>query len=150
MKRLFTPICLLVLAFGSCEKSKTNSVNEIGYGTSFGMCVEYCINDISIDAKKITFSKKKNGANPDTKICAKNITEADVNTLKALVRIDDFEKLPEVIGCPDCADGGAEWVTLRLDGKLKKITFEYGKAPDEVKDLVVKLREIKEGFKDCN
>lgn len=152
MKRLSTSICLLILAltFVSCGKDTTAKAQEIDYGTSFGMCAGYCVNDISISANKVTFSKKKNGTNTDTKACTKVITETEVKALKGLVKAGDFNKLPEVIGCPDCADGGAEWVALKLDGKFKKVTFEYGKAPDEVKELVIKLREIKESFKDCN
>jgi len=153
MKRLSTLICLLVLtlAFASCEKNKTEKVQEIGYGTSFGMCAGYCLNNVVVvNTGEITFSKTANGINPSTKTCTKEITEAEVRTLKGLVKASDFNKLPEVIGCPDCADGGAEWVALKLEGKLKRVTFEYGNAPDEIKELVIKLREIKESFKDCN
>ena len=54
-----------------------------------------------------------------------------------------------MVGCPDCADGGAEWISFKLDGKMKEVTYEYGKAPDALKDLVLKLKEIKDGFADC-
>lgn len=142
---------VLALNFASCGKDKTVSVQEIGYGTSFGMCVGYCLNSIvMVNTGQITFSKIANGANPSRKTCAKEITEAEVNTLKALVKTTDFDKLPEVIGCPDCADDGAEWVALRMDGKAKKVTFEYGKAPNKLRDLVIELGEIKEKFKHCN
>lgn len=146
-------ICLLiiVLGFNSCEKDKAKIVEEIGYGTSFGMCAGYCLNNIAIiSSGEITFTKASNGINPSKKTCTKSIEDAEVDALKALVNADSFKKLPETIGCPDCADGGAEWISLKLEGKVKKVTYEYGKTPDELKALVQKLREIKEGFADCN
>ena len=149
--RLIAGLFVFSLFFNACKNDEVNNVEEIGYGTSFGMCAGYCLNNVAIvNSGKITFSKSNNGTNPNTKTCTKAITEADINALKALVTIDKFSKLPEVIGCPDCADGGAEWVSLRLNGEIKKVTFEYGKEPEELKDMVAKLREIKESFNDCN
>lgn len=141
----------MALGFNSCDKDKTKPVEEIGYGTSFGMCIGYCLNNVAvINDGKIIFYKSTNGFNPSKKTCTGAIDESEIKALKALVNTADFSKLPDVIGCPDCADGGAEWVSLKLDGKVKKVTFEYGKAPNELKELVARLREIKEGFKDCN
>jgi hypothetical protein len=144
--------CMLLFVFGfsACEKNKTAKLTEIGYGTSFGMCAGYCVNTILIHYSEVVFTKSKNGNSPDTKTCEHEFSAAELDTLKALVKISDFEKLPEVIGCPDCADGGAEWVSLKVEGKVKKVTFEYNNAPEELKDLVTKLRTIKESFKDCN
>lgn len=147
---LLIGLLIIALGFSACEKDKAKMVEEIGYGTSFGMCLGYCVNEVAISTDKITFRKKKNGDAPETKTCTKNITEGELNELKLLVATNEFNKLPETIGCSDCADGGAEWISLKLEGKVKKVTFEYGKAPDELKALVQKLREIKEGFADCN
>ncbi|SOD18390.1 DUF6438 domain-containing protein [Pedobacter xixiisoli] len=150
-KLLLIALMIVGLGFTSCKKDKTEAVEEIGYGTSFGMCVGYCLNEVAIiNNGKITFTKRANGINPSTKSCTKTIDESEVNTLKALVNTNEFAKLPEVIGCPDCADGGAEWISLRVEGKVKKVTFEHGKAPNELKELAQKLKGIKESFGDCN
>jgi hypothetical protein len=151
MKNKFALICLVAVTFGfsACEKNNDN-VQEIGYGTSFGMCIDYCVNNISLGAGEVKYSKSKNGSVPDTKTCTKKMAASEMDALKALVKQNDFQKLPAVIGCPDCADGGAEWIALKINGKVKKVTFEYGKAPSAVKELAVKLKEIKNSFKDCN
>lgn len=99
---------------------------------------------------KVVFSKSKNGQAPDTKTCSKSISEDEVNAIKVLLNSDKISALPEVIGCPDCADGGAEYVAINADGKQYKITFEYGKAPKELEAAVAKLKSLKESFKDCN
>lgn len=152
MKNTFAFIALIaaIFSFNSCQKNGNTNIREIGYGTSFGMCVGYCVNDIAVSVNEVKFSKRKHETNSDIKTCTKKMTEEELNELKKLVNQHDFEKLPEVIGCPDCADGGAEWVALKIDGKIKKVTFEYGNAPSTLKKLVAKLKEIKESFKDCN
>ena len=58
--------------------------------------------------------------------------------------------LPEVIGCPDCADGGAEWVAVNADGKQYKVTYDYGKTPKELEAVVAKLKVLKDSFNGCN
>jgi hypothetical protein len=152
MQKFFNLIFLLVLSlnFMSCEKGSVENVETISYGTSFGMCVGYCVNNLSIASEKVTFSKSKNGQTPDTKTCTSLITVTELNAIKGLIDSDKVAKLPETIGCPDCADGGAEWVSLTVKGKTHKIVFEYGKAPAELAAVVVKLRALKEAFKNCN
>ncbi len=99
---------------------------------------------------KLTFSKSNNGQPAVTKTCSKTISEADVAALKNELNINKISSLPEVIGCPDCADGGAEWIAINADGKQYKITYEYGKAPKELEAAVAKLKVLKDSFKDCN
>ncbi|PWS31889.1 hypothetical protein [Pedobacter paludis] len=152
MKKALPIICLLYLicTFSACKKGQIKNLNSIGYGTSFGMCIGYCSNNLTISDLKVVFSKSKNGQAPDTKTCSKSISEDEVNAIKDLLNSDKISALPEVIGCPDCADGGAEYVAINADGKQYKITFEYGKAPKELEAAVAKLKALKESFNDCN
>lgn len=54
-----------------------------------------------------------------------------------------FLALPTTIGCPDCADGGAEWLEIELKNGIKhKVTFEYNNEPSLLKDYILKLREM--------
>ncbi|PWS27034.1 hypothetical protein DHW03_13530 [Pedobacter yonginense] len=152
MKKALIITCLiyLTLPFSSCKKGQIKNLNSIGYGTSFGMCIGYCSNNLTISDLKVVFSKSKNGQTPDTKTCSKSISQDDVNAIKNLLNDARISALPEVIGCPDCADGGAEYVAVNADGKQYKITFEYGKAPKELEAVVSKLKALKDSFKDCN
>ncbi len=139
-----------ILSFAGCKKDRINNLNSISYGSSFGMCVGYCSNNLLISDLKLTFSKSKNGQTSDTKTCSKTISEADVNAIKNDLNMEKIASLPETIGCPDCADGGAEWIAINADGKQYKITYEYGKAPKELEAAVARLKVLKDGFKDCN
>ena len=95
MKNKFALLCLIATTFNlnSCKKNNNANVQEIGYGTSFGMCVDYCISNISLGEDEVKFSKSKNGATPDTKTCAKKMTDGQLEGLKTLVKQSDFEKI---------------------------------------------------------
>ena len=52
----------------------------------------------------------------------------------------------DVIGCPDCADGGGEWVEVMFDDTVKRITFEYGDTLEPIQNLIDQMRIIRERF----
>lgn len=147
---LFIFTIALILSFSGCKKDSIKNLNNISYGSSFGMCVGYCSSSLVISNLKLTFSKSKNAQPTETKTCSKSISEADVDAIKNELNISKISSLPEVIGCPDCADGGAEWISINADGKQYKITYEYGKAPKELEAAVARLKVLKDSFKDCN
>jgi len=134
----------------SCKKDSVRNISTISYGTSFGMCVDYCLRDINVSSNKVTYTKAKNGANPDLKTCSNHLDEAEFIAIKELLEDAKFNNLPERIGCPDCADGGAEWIEIKGNEKSRKVVFEYNNAPDELKAAVVKLRALAAGFSNCN
>ncbi len=152
MANSFKITCLLAvsLIFSSCEKISVNDVDVIGYGTSFGMCVGYCVNNLTISDENVVFSKTKRGTTPDTKTCTAKLSASEANEIKKLISQAKIDKLPKTIGCPDCADGGAEWVSVTSNSKEYKVVFEHGKAPAELAEVVVKLRALKETFINCN
>jgi len=45
-------------------------------------------------------------------------------------------------GCPDCADGGAEWVEISFDTLKHRVTFEFLNEPEELTPIVSALREL--------
>ncbi|MDO8435184.1 MAG: hypothetical protein Q7S89_00695, partial [bacterium] len=71
------------------------------------------------------------------------ISSDEWNSLVGALDVKKFNLLPERIGCPDCADGGAEWIEI-FDGKAtKKVTFEYGASISGIDPFITKLREIR-------
>ena len=53
-----------------------------------------------------------------------------------------FEGVGPVIGCPDCADGGAESLSVTADGQTDKVTFEYGAQVAELEPLLGQMRAV--------
>ena len=84
-----------------------------------------------------------------TKTCQTTISLADWNTLKAAANLDTFGKQPATLGCPDCADGGAEYVELQISEQTHRVTFEYGKTIPGFETLVNTLRAQRAAFKVC-
>jgi hypothetical protein len=153
MKKSFGLVILLTLAlnFLSCEKGSIRNVDSIGYGSSFGMCAGYCNHSLTISDNKVTFVKKTNRQTPpDTKTCTSTLTDSEEKALKDLMENSKIATLPKTIGCPDCADGGAEWVSVNSGSKEYKVVFEYGKEPKELTAIVEKLRALRETFNNCN
>ena len=52
---------------------------------------------------------------------------------------DEVFALKEIIGCPDCLDGGAEWIEVSCDGKAHRVEFDYHAPPSAISHLVYLL-----------
>jgi hypothetical protein len=106
----------------------------IKFGESFGMCSGYCFFEITFEKSKCTSVNKAWGdtLNNPTKVALSQLDLSRWNSLNFSINFDLFLKLPEVIGCPDCADGGANWVEVSKSGVSHKIKFEHGNPPKEL------------------
>jgi hypothetical protein len=82
--------------------------------------------------------------------CENAISPEEYEDLAGLIDTEAFFRLPETIGCPDCADGGAEWLEIRNGSKVHKVTFEYMNEPEMLRDAAATLRVIIDDFEDCH
>lgn len=160
MKKQLMFLMILSTIFAiSCEKESKVLGNEfsmknyvINYGTSFGMCVGPCrkemnlVKDDMIFTVFITEGRGAVGGTPKT--YTEKLTNIFANEIIQNIDFETFKKMPEVIGCPDCADGGAEWIEIIKDDSKHKITFEFGKSPKEIEKLVTILREKRTYFEE--
>ena len=55
-----------------------------------------------------------------------------------------FEQLAPVLGCPDCADGGAETLSATISGEHETVTFEYNARVEELEPLLGRMRTLAE------
>lgn len=98
----------------ACEKNEGNpgEIKHLGYGTSFGMCAGYCSNEMRLKSGAIIYSRS--GWNDEVKpiICTEKLTQLSWDSIKKSVDLNVFLSLSEIIGCPDCADGGSEWLEI--------------------------------------
>lgn len=130
----------------SCVGSKTihpSDITAIYWGKSFGMCRGYCYSEYQFQENASKLIRRSwDTANFPQTTEAFNLQPGQWSEMKTSIAIKDFNKLPETIGCPDCADGGAEWVQIIGPSYSKKVTFEYGSSPASLEDLLVKLKNI--------
>ena len=59
-----------------------------------------------------------------------------------------FRNLEEVIGCPDCTDGGVEWIEITTSELSHKVTFEYFNEPEETQNYIDDLRDLMEQYEE--
>ncbi|MFD2932172.1 hypothetical protein [Spirosoma flavum] len=148
---------LFLMLLGRCTQSTISSAeplsaNEltIRTGTSFGMCVGYCVNEYVFNGTSVTLTQtgRPLAQNP-IKTCQTTIDQATWNTLRAAANLETFSKQPETRGCPDCADGGAEYIELQTGEQKHRVTFEYGTTIPGFESLVEALRAQRTAFKAC-
>ena len=142
---VLTALLLLTEATGAKKK-----VRSIASGTTFGFCQGYCRQSVNISANpsKITALKEPNFEQaeypPVKKVFA--FTNAKWKKIVALLDLKTFRALDDQYGCPDCADGGAEWIEVKWLKQSKRVTFENGQTVKGIGELIKKLRRIREKY----
>ncbi|MCU0392979.1 MAG: hypothetical protein MUE81_17860 [Thermoflexibacter sp.] len=151
MKKLFLCYLFLLFACFTCEKSAEIVPNIIFIkgGSSFGMCIGHCITELEISDQTAIMHRKAWRSKIADKTCQRAISSTEWQTLVSKVNFAKMKNLPEVIGCPDCADGGKEWIEIVYGEQVKRVTFEFGKEVPEIQDLINEVRKIREGMNDC-
>ena len=144
--------CLLVaFALGVTSGSiNTKAIRSISSGSSFGMCRGYCQQAINVTSSptQLVASKRSNNDQVAYPSVRKQFPYSSTQwkNLLALVNLSKFQALSDTVGCPDCADGGAEWIQMNWANGSKRVTFEFGKTLKGNEKLVGKLREIREEY----
>ena len=137
---------MIALLFVACEEDNT-TVTRITSGTSFGECLGYCGRELELTLGNSRYTAFGTDTldYPDIAV-SQSESATGWSSLEALVDFDQLLAFEDVIGCPDCADGGAEWIEVTSDGPSKKITFEYGDSLTGIQDLIVEMRERRAHF----
>lgn len=160
--QLFVAIILSTFSFMACEQdSKVPDDQQkltaldgtvIKYGTSFGMCLGPCRKEMALVNDEAAFTVYQNGGRGteggDPKTYTEKLTADYISAVSKSIDFDAFKKLAETIGCPDCADGGAEWIEITKNDSRHKVTFEFGHDVKEIAPLLKLLREKRQYFEE--
>lgn len=151
MKLLLIISALILPALVSCHRHvelvapKPNYQMVIKNGTFFGMCGGYCLTETTI--REAGASYRESSREPD-KFPDKNkslaLTADEWRDLVDAVDMGALTALDSIIGCPDCADGGGEWIEIQNGAQTKRIVFEHGASVASIDGLLEKIREIRE------
>ena len=148
--RYLTLISLLILISFSCKKNDDNGIIQIKYGTSFGYCVGYCKHDMHLESGIIRYTNSGWSDTIETTTCTDFLAMESWDSYTSAIDVKSFFELPEIIGCPDCADGGAEFIEIITNsGKKHKVTFEYFNEPESLKAIIIALRGQIEQRENC-
>lgn len=136
-------IFISLLVMSSCfEPNNVDTSIKVEYGTSFGFCVGYCTHVLEIDVAGAVLTRIDRREEIEDEVYSKELTAQDFEKLIMPFENEAFMELPEVIGCPDCADGGAEWIRISKGNESKKVTFEYNDNLDGNNEFLKNLREL--------
>jgi hypothetical protein len=146
--RLITAaIVFLLLLSSGCSQWITDGddVDQLVYGASFNMCIGYCTNRIIVEGTRVRLiESSRDPVKYPTKETVIAIPVSEAEHLLELAQRSVLKGVAGVHGCPDCADGGAEWIERAGDGETLRATFEYGDPPPQIADLQAALRSLRE------
>lgn len=141
---IITKLLMILILLTGCTEDDDSTTTIISSGTSFGECAGYCVREIKISEDRLVYTASSwDTTNYPTLDTSVTITSAEWNDLLALVDLSAMQSYEDVIGCPDCADGGAEWIKVESAEGSKQITFEYGDSLDTIQPLIEQLRLLR-------
>lgn len=152
MRSLLGTVAAAAMALGlvACDEATTSAspgINRVVSTTSFGMCVGYCKTTLEIAPGQAVLTREAwgrgAGANLPTQRFTATLSPAEWKDIAQSAAEAKIGGLPDVIGCPDCADGGAETLTIVNAGGEKTIKFDHGADIKEAQALLARVRALR-------
>ena len=134
-------------ACASAPASAPADIRQIVSTTSFGMCVGYCTTRLEISPGRAVLIRQARGGRgapqnlPDQRFAAV-LSPDEWSEIERLAASTDLSGLPPVIGCPDCADGGAESLTIE-GGQPQTVSFEHNASIAQAAPLLERVRALR-------
>jgi hypothetical protein len=138
------------LALAACASAPAaapaSDVRQIASTTSFGMCVGYCTTRLEISEGQAVLVREARGGRgapqnlPEQRFTT-TLSASEWQEIQRLAANADLSALPDRIGCPDCADGGAE--TLTINGG-RTLTFDFRAPIAEAGPLLDRIRALRD------
>ena len=137
------PCILCLLLFNACKKDDNTTVYRISQGTFFCECFGECLTLVTAAEGTFDLSTYQTCQATSTiqRDCGEFLPAQEFQALAGLVDWEAFQKLEETIGCPDCADGGGQWIEISRGGEVHRVTYEYGTPPTELAELAEELSQ---------
>ena len=135
---------ILVLSFMRRPTGEPD-VLSMKSGTSFGKCFGYCWQEVELKVTGATLTQ--GGWNVEAypeRSAWQPVDTALWGRVSNLPDVQAIQSLDDRIGCPDCADGGAEWIEIETASGSKRVTFEYGSPPVELTELALTLGRLRD------
>ena len=144
MRRL-APLVLAAIVASGCATGTDLSANArqaVESGTSFGMCGGYCETQLVVDGSQATLIEMARNRELPDRSRTIELSAAEQSRFYAAVDTAAVRRLAGVHGCPDCADGGAEWIEV---GDAR-VTFDFGKELAGIAPLQREIRALRARF----
>jgi hypothetical protein len=144
-------IAVLSLTIAGCAQSANSPEaledRVLATGTFFGFCHGYCNTELVVDGDSLRYiESSRDPVQFPTRTRVLPLSAGERARLASLTDPAVLSSLEGVHGCPDCADGGGEWVQIRSGADSTRVTFEYGKTLDPIAALQTELRALRQRF----
>ena len=141
MTRSILALLLAAPLVAGCLTTRTAPADAVEWGSSFGMCVGYCAARLVVAGGTATLTETatRSGELPP-RVQMRALTSAEAASLAEARTASRVAT--DTLGCPDCADGGAEYVALGG----QRVTFEFGGDAGGATPLAEALRAIRQTF----
>ena len=138
---------VVALTLASCGSGAAPGVLQVVSTTSFGMCAGYCSTRLEISEGAAVLTRTSRGGRgaqelPEQRF-VQTLTADEWVEITRLAAAAKFHGLPPVIGCPDCADGGAESLTIIGYTVPETVSFEHGATIEQVQPLLDRVRALR-------
>lgn len=136
----------LALSMGACAQKATGAsdVSLVEWTSSFGFCAPtaYCTTRLRVTGTQATLTLESRES-PARKYNAQ-LSASEASALGRAAAQAGFDGLGPVLGCPDCADGGAETLSVTAAGKQRTVTFEFNATVAPLEPLLGQVRALSE------
>jgi hypothetical protein len=137
------------LSIGCVQDTATSpSVRIAEAGWSFGFCLGPCRGDLTLEGEALSLRIADRTGNQVFAVNRGRLTpqgSARLSGLAAALPADLLERY----GCPDCADGGASWLTVAGESGTKRTEYEYGNPPSELAAIDELLASVMGALRQC-
>jgi hypothetical protein len=146
---LSASVVFAALSLTACatQPAAPAEVRQVVSTTSFGMCAGYCSTRLEISDGRAVLVRNGHGRGvpdlPEQRFQAA-LTPAEWQEISTLAANTNLAALPETIGCPDCADGGAESIAIAGAGQPRTVTFGFNASIAQAQPLLDRVRALRQ------
>jgi hypothetical protein len=145
------PLLLLSLLVTACGGSSptppdAGAVTTIRSTTSFGFCIGYCRTTLDITSQGMVLVEESPRGDQPTRRRTAAISASEWQALVEAVDRRRIEAVPLTVGCPDCADGGAESLEVVGADWQRRVTFDFDARMPELQPLLDRVRALRQRF----
>lgn len=147
MARLLFTLTLLLVASAACSPTDLDSEarDVLIHGVSFNMCTGYCHSVLEIDGTLVTLTETaRQSMSFPRRIRTMHLTAEEAARIRQLANTEALSEVAGTHGCPDCADGGAEWIALHVQSATIRTTYDYRMNLEPIVELQEELRSLRQ------
>jgi len=138
-----------LVAVATCGSPSAPSAQPVAFTSivSFGFCAPalYCTSRLELSERRAVLTYESREQAP--RVQSRDLQPGEWQRLVAALDAARLRALPARIGCPDCADGGAETLTVTFaDGLSSSVTFEYNQDVSGIEAVQTRVRSIRQSF----